>query len=48
MNEGEPLYLYNWDEWFDIARKFDPFMTEDEFGRVWDDFQAAKAQRALS
>ncbi|MGE7139151.1 hypothetical protein ACQKIE_16110 [Luteibacter sp. NPDC031894] len=35
---------YTKDEWFDIARQFKPDLAKDEYDRMWDDFQAMKAE----
>lgn len=30
-------------EWFDIARKLKPGLTEKEYNEMWDEFQQLKA-----
>lgn len=35
-------------EWFDVARKLKPGLTEEEYERLWADFQRAKREKELS
>lgn len=44
----EPLNEYDKVEWLDIARMFMPDITEAQFDEMWAEFQAKKAQKALS
>lgn len=34
-------------EWRDVARKFRPDWTDEDFDREWAEFQAMKAKRAM-
>lgn len=38
------LHEYTKDEWFDIARKLKPGLSEAEYDVMWNDFQIAKAE----
>lgn len=40
------LNEYTKAEWFDVARRLVPGITEEEFARQWDELMAAKAERA--
>ena len=42
--EGE----FDKDEWFDVARKFKPELTREEFEAEWEEFQRQKAARMES
>lgn len=35
---------YSKEEWFDVARIFNPELTWEQFGVDWDDFIKAKAE----
>lgn len=34
-------------EWWDVARRIRPDMTAEEYDRIWDEFVALKARKAL-
>jgi hypothetical protein len=36
---------FNADEWFDVAKKFKPRLSREEFDRDWAEFQREKAER---
>lgn len=42
------LNEYDRTEWWDMARRFMPGVTEEEFEVMWAEFQKMKAQKALS
>lgn len=41
------LHEYTKDEWRDVARNVRPDLSDEEFDRMWDDFQEMKARKAL-
>jgi hypothetical protein len=45
INDDVRLNEFGKAEWFDIARKLKPNLTEDEYNLMWDEFQQAKRQR---
>ena len=44
---SEPARLDEFDkaEWWDVCRRVKPDLTEEEYDRMWDSFQAEKAER---
>jgi hypothetical protein len=36
------------DEWFDVARRFKPDMTREQFDKDWAEFQEMKRLRSLN
>ena len=41
------LYELTKDEWFVVCRRVRPELTEEEFSRLWEDFQTKKAEGRL-
>lgn len=42
------LYEFDEDEWRDVCRYLRPELSDEEFTRLWNEFQTAKAARQLN
>lgn len=47
MNEPNRLDEFTKEEWWDVAKKLKPGLTEEEYDDMWDRFQEAKRQGSL-
>lgn len=43
-SDPSSLNEYDANEWYDISRKLKPDLTREEFDKMWEGFQAAKAE----
>lgn len=49
-DDNEPtgrLDEFTKEEWFDVCKKVKPGLTQDQYDKMWDDFQTEKARRKL-
>ncbi len=47
MEEAEPLFTFDKEEWWDVVRYIDPNFSREEYDKMWADFVRWKMFKEL-